>query len=87
MEKWTSAANLQIVSDNLMLHLCVKKGCTKKSCAKTNIFLPGYFHQILHKKNLHANYPGFSTPLAVFSLQNPFLQRVFRWMSVEGGVI
>lgn len=82
MEKWTSAANLQIVSDNLMLHLCVKK-----SCAKKYGFLPGYFHQILHKKNLHANYPGFSTPLAVFSLQNPFLQRVFRWMSVEGGVI
>ena len=89
MEKWTPAANLQIVSDNLIQRLPVKKSQLKTSFLFSHFFR--HFHQNLFHQNLPANLnknsPGFSNFLAHFFLQNPSLQPVFHRMPVEGGVI
>jgi hypothetical protein len=81
MEKWTPAANLQIVSDNLMQRLSVKQSQVKMSFSHQN-----FFHQSL-PASLHNYSPGFSNYLAQFFLQNPSLQPAFHRMPVEGGVI
>jgi hypothetical protein len=84
MEKRTPAANLQIVSDNLVPRLPVKKRQTEISLLLFRFF--PRFHQNL-PANLHKNSPGFSNHLAHFFLQNPSLQPAFHRMPVEGGVI
>jgi hypothetical protein len=76
MEKWTPTADLQIVSDNLMQLLSVKKSQLTVS----------FFHQSLPASSNNYS-PGFSNYLAQFFLQNPSLQPVFHRMPVEGGVI
>ena len=86
MEKWTPAANLQIVSDNLMPRLPVKKSQVKMRFLLSHFFYQIRFHQNL-PANLHKNSSGFSYFLAHFFLQNPSLQPVFHRMPVEGGVI
>jgi hypothetical protein len=78
MEKWTPAADLQIVSDNLMQCLSVKKSQLKMSFLFSHQSLPA---------SLHNYSPGFSNYLAQFFLQNPSLQPAFHRMPVEGGVI
>jgi len=94
MEKWTPAADLQIVSDNLMRLLSVRK-----SQVKSGFLLSRFFpriHQIRfyqnrfyqnYPGNLHKNSPGNFKFLAHFFLQNPSLQPAFHRMPVEGGVI
>jgi hypothetical protein len=94
MEKWTPAADLQIVSDNLMQRLSVKKSQLKMSFLFSHFyrhFHQIFFHQIFSHQtlpaSLHHYSPGFSYNLAQFFLQNPSLQPVFHRMPVEGGVI
>jgi hypothetical protein len=87
MEKWTPAADLQIVSDNLMQRLSVKKSQLKMSFLFSHFYR--HFHQIFFPlpASIHHYSPGFSYNLAQFFLQNPSLQPVFHRMPVEGGVI
>jgi hypothetical protein len=99
MEKWTPAANLQIVSDNLMRRLPVKKSQVKMRFLFSHFFpyfhengfyQNGFYQKRFHPNlpaNLHKNSPGFSNYLAHFFLQNPSLQPAFHRMPVEGGVI
>ena len=84
MDKWTPAASLQIVSDNLMPLLSARKSKVKIRFLLTHFFTR--IHQNL-PANLHKNSPGFSNYLAHFCLQNPSLQPAFHRMPVEGGVI
>jgi hypothetical protein len=83
MEKWTPTADLQIVSDNLMQRLSVKKSQLKMSFLFSH---QSFFHQSLPASSNNYS-PGFSNYLAQFFLQNPSLQPAFHRMPVEGGVI
>jgi hypothetical protein len=91
MEKWTPTADLQIVSDNLMQCLSIKKSQLTMGFLHQSFFHQSFFHQSFFHQNLLAslhNYsPGFPNYLAQFFLQNPSLQPVFHRMPVEGGVI
>jgi hypothetical protein len=89
MAKLTEAASLQIVFDNLLARLCLNESI------KTSFFSSFFLSHVTFTRSnkLALYFEQSSLDKSRFkkslyqksnSLQNPSLQRIFRWMSVKG---